>query len=726
MVAVHNLKAMNSQRHLSIVNHTMSKRAEKLASGYKINRAADDAAGLSISEKMRRQVRGLTQAVENAEDGISMVQIADGALNEVQDMLQRMNELCVQAANGINSASDRLNIQDEITQLITEIDRVAETTKFNETTLLDGSLSKGGRGVYNKALNNRKLDAIREKYEEDKKKAQVKITGLNGAYAGREVTAADIEAMNGTKIIFIRDDVVTTQSQVGGSTASGYEELKDSLQNEIVPNAVEEIISAYSPAFDFLKGSSIGMGLKLGHSTDPELSSSTLAYVGIGYKYYTSNNAVVPDMLTYQLCVNLDTIQLDSSGNLTQDSRNKLEVTIVHEMIHAFMDEALTNGMTGTVNGTLTNGSERFPHWFIEGMAQTASGGYYDHNDWVQGLGITTGSSTSDIGNALGRKPLGISNGDTNNPPSGYTADDIIASRYGTGYLACMYLGYKAGGSVLSAANIKNGLSKILKDIRGGDSLQDVVGRLTGKTTLTAFQNDFAGMSEVQSFVQNLTRHVGSGTGGVIGNLTKHDDILSDQNKSFITLFRLDVLNDTVQNKYPAEYDVFSGGAATQKGATGSMSPVGGTIAWDKPLEIAASRRAMGSGAALHVGTDADMNHKIMLYIDAMDAESLGVDEVDVRTEDSATLSIERVALALAQVSAQRSELGACQNRLEHTINNLNNVVENTTAAESQIRDTDMAKEMVAYSNANILQQAGQSMLAQMNQSSQGVLSLIA
>ena len=177
MVITHNLKAMNNQRQLSIVSGTVSKNAEKLSSGYKINRAADDAAGLSISEKMRRQIRGLTKATENAEDGISMVQIADGALSEVQDMLQRMNELCVQASNGTNAASDRQNIQDEISQLITEIDRVAETTKFNETNLLDGSLSKGGRGAYNLAINNRKFEAIKKKYEEDKEKAKVKQIG---------------------------------------------------------------------------------------------------------------------------------------------------------------------------------------------------------------------------------------------------------------------------------------------------------------------------------------------------------------------------------------------------------------------------------------------------------------------------------------------------------------------------------------------------------------------
>ena len=138
MVVQHNLTAMNSNRMLGITTSTQAKSTEKLSSGYKINRAADDAAGLSISEKMRKQIRGLTQASANANDGISAVQTAEGALSEVQDMLQRMNELAVKAANGTNSEDDRSYIQNEIDQLTTEIDRVAETTKFNETYLLKG------------------------------------------------------------------------------------------------------------------------------------------------------------------------------------------------------------------------------------------------------------------------------------------------------------------------------------------------------------------------------------------------------------------------------------------------------------------------------------------------------------------------------------------------------------------------------------------------------------
>ena len=147
MVVQHNLKAMNSNRMLGLTQSSQAKSTEKLSSGYKINRAADDAAGLSISEKMRRQVRGLTQATANAQDGISCVQTAEGALNEVHDMLQRINELAVKGENGTLTSVDRTYIQSEVKQLMSEIDRVQSTTTFNEQNLLDGSFANKGLQV---------------------------------------------------------------------------------------------------------------------------------------------------------------------------------------------------------------------------------------------------------------------------------------------------------------------------------------------------------------------------------------------------------------------------------------------------------------------------------------------------------------------------------------------------------------------------------------------------
>ncbi len=158
MIVKHNMQAINSNRMLGVNSSTLAKSTEKLSSGYKINRAADDAAGLAISEKMRRQVRGLTQASLNAQDGISCVQTAEGALNEVHDMLQRLNELSVKAANGTMTSDDQEYIDKEVQQLLTEIDRVASTTTFNEKSLLDGKFTGVGLQVDAEANRTIKID----------------------------------------------------------------------------------------------------------------------------------------------------------------------------------------------------------------------------------------------------------------------------------------------------------------------------------------------------------------------------------------------------------------------------------------------------------------------------------------------------------------------------------------------------------------------------------------
>jgi flagellin len=278
-----------------------------------------------------------------------------------------------------------------------------------------------------------------------------------------------------------------------------------------------------------------------------------------------------------------------------------------------------------------------------------------------------------------------------------------------------MYLGYLAGGNSVSAQGIQDGLGSILKNIKDGQSLEDVVKNLTGYSSLTEFQNKFGSDQNALKFVQDLTAFVGGGTGGIVGGLTKVNDILPNT-PATVKLFELNTASETVSNQYPAGYTVFSGGSGTN--GTAVTGAAAGTT-------VAAAARTYGFGTNIQAGADADMTNKIQIFIDAMDAKSIGVSEVDVRTELNATVSIERVSLAIAQVSAQRSELGAYQNRLEHTINNLDNVVENTTSSESRIRDTDMADEMVRYSGFNILLQAGQSMLAQANSSKEGVLSLV-
>ena len=401
MVVQHNLTAMNSNRMLGVTTRAQAKSTEKLSSGYKINRAADDAAGLSISEKMRKQIRGLTQASSNAQDGISAVQTAEGALNEVQDMLQRMNELAVKAANGTNSEDDRNYIQDEVNQLIKEIDRVSTTTKFNETYLLKGDETAKVDGVADTTIAG--------------------TLGTAGTKAALEIDLSKLEAKEGKSDITVG---------VGGKSYSVTVEKGDDAK-------------------------AIGDKLEAAMNADPIVDK-------IGGKFTATN----------------------TDGKITLAATN--------------------NGVTELKTG--------------DAVTVKSSG--------ILTLKLHVGADS--------------------------TADNQISV-----------------------------------DIKQMSA--DVLGLKTGKSTTTAAKND--------------------------------------------TLL------------------------------------------------------------------------------------------VNGKDDENARKAIDTIASALQEVSKQRSALGAAQNRLEHTISNLDNVVENTTSAESSIRDTDMATEMVKYSNNNILAQAGQAMLAQANQSNQGVLS---
>ena len=436
MVVQHNITAMNANRMLGVTSGLQAKSTEKLSSGYKINRAADDAAGLSISEKMRKQIRGLSQASDNAEDGISCVQTAEGALTEVHSMLQRMNELAVKAGNGTMSEDDRQNVQDEIDQLVDEIDRVSETTKFNETYLLKGDDTSNG--------NTKSLKA--------------------GAEIG----------------------------QIDGLTVTAKADAK-----------------------------------------------------------YTDNDDVkIGKVIVKSSDTNVVTVDADQ---LTEAAGNIAKIT--------------------------TDGTE---------VVVTKNDGKTDTYATVDKFKVV------------------------------YAGFDIAA----------------AGAVTISKA--------------------------------------------LDSATANTSDTV---TGTYTGNL----------------------------NSYKVGADV---NVKLAVGASG---------------ETALSNGSKALLLSFQVGADTTSENKISVTMDSMSAKSIGVDGIKVTGSDStnADKAVDTISDAIKKVSKQRSALGAVQNRLEHTISNLDNVVENTTSAESRIRDTDMAEEMVSYSKNNILMQAGQSMLAQANQQNQGVLSLI-
>ena len=485
MVVQHNMQAMNANRMLNVTTGQQAKSTEKLSSGYRINRAAEDAAGLTISEKMRKQIRGLDRASTNAEDGVSSVQTAEGALTEVHSMLQRMNELATQAANGTNSKdSDRQAIQDEIDQLTTEIDRVSETTKFNETYLL-----KGDAGT--KTINMKAHDA-----------------GLKG-----------------------------TLTDNGDGTATF---VMDAL------NAGDK--------------------------------------VSIGGKNYTigGEDADVTSMLT--------------AAGITGKAGDKVTI---NGKEYTFFDKA------------------------SDGNTELKNTGYYE--------------TAPDKANATTASPT-------------YADNTAIVGATGT-----ISVGTK------SVTKMKDA---------GADGIDDT------DTTVISKKKAYELASK---------------------ELLKANQIGDTEGNAKVGVGAVDTAVD------------LKNGNGTFKIQTGSAK-VANTLSF-----------------SLHVGSDADMTNKIQVDIDSMDSASLGIKGINVKDDsgNAATYAIDAISDAISKVSSQRSSLGAVQNRLEHTINNLDNVVENTTTAESRIRDTDMASEMVNYSKNNILAQAGQSMLAQANQSTQGVLSLL-
>lgn len=480
MVVQHNMQAANANRMLNITTSAQSKSTEKLSSGYRINRAADDAAGLTISEKMRKQIKGLDRASTNAEDGVSAVQTAEGALTEVHSMLQRMNELATQSANGTNSSTDRKAIQDEIDQLTTEIDRVSETTKFNETYLLKGD---GADKAHNVNAHDAGIDGVTLTDKGDT--VDVTLKTLN---AGDKVSIAG-------------------KNYTIGATADDRE-------------------AAFKKV--------------LGHDTPAVGDTATLN--GVEYKYYDAINANAVNKGTAAGWYSVDPSTLN----------NAISAVTAEKETTAFYAEGATTKV-GNQSFTVMKGAD-------DGI---------DDND----SSIITAKKAYQL----------------------ETAEILKASNIGTDTAA------KA------------------------DKNTTVLADATNKFTLTKGK-------------------------------VNYNDALSFN---------------------------------------------------------------------LHVGADADMTNKITVNIDSMNSAGLGIKGIKADTEQDATYAIDAIADAISTVSSQRSALGAVQNRLEHTINNLDNVVENTTSAESRIRDTDMAEEMVNYSKNNILAQAGQSMLAQANQSNQGVLSLL-
>jgi len=614
MVVQHNLAALSSNRQLGITNGSSMKSMEKLSSGYRINRAADDAAGLAISEKMRRQIRGLTQAAKNAQDGISLIQVADGALSEDHAMLQRMTELAVKAANGSLQDVDREYIDEEMQKLKEELDATTKKVTFNEITLFpDDGFAPG----------NAESAANVWHYEY--------CFGQDGV-----ITVSSPDAAEGTGAI---------------AEGTGADRLAEKLAEEMIPNAAAQILEKF-PSLAAATTNDVKLGLEI---QNIDGKGTTLARAWLFYSPSTGNR---------DMWVEVDISDFTDASLESESEMSKLGSTIAHELMHTVMQNTMPEQML-----------HEFPTWFKEGTAQLTGGGFPTNWNWnLQHMGIADPDDDS-----------------KDDEIKAYLQTYTVAGRvYGHGYLAAAYMGYLAsGGSSVDGDSIASGMDHIFADVASGSTLADAVLAQTGKSMddiVSAINN---GDDDAVEFVRKLVAETGAdGAGSVIasGGLSAKGSEVIGTGKEGISKYVID----------------------------------------SERIKIAADAVGGEDGInqlTLQVGSE--VGDEITLKLYQMSAQALGVGAVNVLTQEDAKAAIDSIKGALQKVSSVRSYYGATQNRLEHTINNLHNVIENTTSAESVIRDTDMSTEMVKMSNLNILSQAGMSVLAQANRSNQGILSLL-
>lgn len=643
MVVQHNMQAMNANRMLGVITGSQSKTTEKLASGYKINRAADDAAGLSISEKMRKQIRGLDRASTNAQDGVSAVQTAEGALTEVHSMLQRMNELATQAANGTNSEADRDAINAEIEQLTTEIDRVAETTKFNEIYLL-----KGDKGGATRTQTIAAHDAG----------IKGKLTDKGGGITSFEV---DKPLKNGDKITIAGKEytIGTSANHIEAgelnASADGYKISTDAVFKTTTMTAGDSV------TFD---GNTYTLTDKIAAG---DINWTVGDTVSIGAKTYTvaaATNASTNNYTVDDLQKIIDTALADGK----QVTSNKFHTDVTDKTSATVADTAVTTSTI--IVASLSKGeisSAQLKNLDAETLAKAGAktgggtGAVFSTGDSVTINGETTKATEA--------APLAAKDV--------YDAIDDLA----------------VGATVTIGSGVEQKIYTIVDEA----DVDEEAFKLTKDAILSKI-------------------HDGDrvSTDGTTFNTVIGDIALPESNEKVISAKKAyDMIADELQKASSIGTDV---AATVSNDGNGKYTITQGTVEAKEALSF-----------NLHVGSDADMTNKITIDIEAMDAAGLGVKGLSISDDsgNAATYAIDAIADAISKVSAQRSALGAVQNRLEHTIANLDNIVENTTAAESRIRDTDMAEMMVEYSKNNILAQAGQSMLAQANQATQGVLSLL-
>ncbi len=555
----HNIAALNSYRNLTNNNSAVSKNLEKLSSGYRINRAGDDAAGLAISEKMRAQITGLETAQKNANDGISLIQTAEGALTEVHSMLNRMVELANQSANGTYQDEDRANLQAEVAALQDEINRISEGTNFNGINLLDGTM-------------DRRVAVSGE--------SNVEVTPIKDGQLGNKAQAG----------VFSVDFSNTTITNTGTAAAE--------------------------PTFTIF-----GKGIQL----DSMNSGASISGASLAAQVVEKWNAQADTDKTFHGA--------------------KIEASLDGDkVIFTMSDAPNADWNTAATTGAFT--------------------------------GVTGGNQGEEVTVTTIKEPVSSAEGRKYAQGSITLTEDLVADG------KTLTIG---DTTYVFAVGKNSEFSKMDNVIDLTDMKQDDIAGKIG----------VVGMRLSQAAADNKNFKVGTTTTTGVITLTEKE--------GGVDYAKNNLQGDTLADKNDADADDWAGLVKT-----GSVN-------------VSATK----DGLTLQIGDTSDDFNKLTVSVGNMSSESLGISGIDISTQKGAAAAVDVIKAAINKVSTTRGSLGALQNRLEHTINNLSVTSENMTAAESRIRDVDMAKEMMAYTKNNILVQSSQAMLAQANQIPQGVLQLL-
>ncbi len=573
MIVQHNIPALNSYNRLGANNKNVAANLKKLSSGYKINSAADNAAGLAISEKMRAQITGLEACQQNAKDGISLVQTAEGALTEVHSMLNRMVELSTLASNGTYSDSNREKYQNEIQELKDEIDRIADSTNFNGINLLDGNLSGGSMKTDTAQLIGSNVSTHFQPTAGNTTAVAADLSQAANLKAAKETyningQTLEIDWIKGDAKQLFDSALAVNHANTGCKTLEGTKDIAKKLQ-ELFQNAMKE--QGIDGEIE-IKAAGIGKFEMKSLSTDPD---AAVGYVG-------SDVAAAAD-------------QAKTVGSIffgAADGKSNVATPVMK----------FNNTLSANDKFTMTiNGTE---------------------------LEVNIGGQT--------------------------------------------------------VANLER-----------GKTLQEVATEV---------------QTAIQAAVANYNANTGMNTTGKLEEVNATKFLVeADKSGGLKVTYTGDNAKDIT----------FSFGEKTDNGVTGTAASLLGLT--DKT----SSQGVGGNALSLQIGDTADEYNRVTVSIQDCHARGLGVSGIDVTTEASAAQGISKIKDAIDTVSKVRAKLGATQNRLDHTLNNLETTTENLTDAESRIRDTDMAKEMMQYTKNNILVQSSQAMLAQANQLPQGVLQLL-